>query len=99
MSNATALNNFEHSDNLCESSKSADILASEQQLALLMTGWISLGIILGGTVAFFSLEGAVTPFLQSTIMMCTVAGATVGAAVGQLVAGLTHVIFYGGLDE
>jgi len=38
-------------------------------------------------------------FLQSTVKMCTVASATVGAAAGQLVAGLTHVIAYGSLDE
>jgi hypothetical protein len=99
MSNATTANNFEHSDSICESSKSADVLASEQQSALLMAVCIPIGTLVGGTIGFFGLENAVGPFSQSTVMMCTLASATVGAAVGQLVAGLTHVIAYGSLDQ
>jgi hypothetical protein len=99
MSNANTVNSFEHSNNSCDSLKSANVLASEQQSAILMAACISVGTIAGGTIGFASLENAVGPFMSETVLWCTLTSAIVGAAVGQIVAGLTHVIAYGSLDE
>ena len=99
MSNASTVNSFEHSDNNCDSSKTTNVLASEQQSAILMTACITIGTIVGGMTGFTSLENAHGSFLPATVIWCTLTSAIVGAAVGQLVAGLTHVIAYGSLDE
>ena len=72
--------------------------SEESNAILYMQIWMTLGTVCGGALGYFEFTNAYGTYVPFVTLLSAVTGATVGAAVGQLIAGLFHVIAHRSLD-
>jgi uncharacterized membrane protein len=72
---------------------------TEQAAARLMTLWMVLGIVVGGYLGYLSLQSSAGTSLPATTLICAIAGSVVGAALGQIIGGLFHVVANDSLEN
>ena len=96
MSNV-AIQNYDNAA-VSDATDKSQVSAAEHESVRLMTLWMVLGVIVGGYLGYASLHATAGTSLPATTMICAIAGSVVGAALGQIIGGLMHVIAHGSLD-
>lgn len=90
--------------NVAMSDQSAPQLATsidatnEQTVLMYMVFWMTVGTLAGAYLGWLEFAKAPGTYLPAVTLISAVTGSVVGAAIGQLVAGLFHIIASKSLD-
>lgn len=76
----------------------ADTHSAESSAILYMQVWMTIGTVCGGALGYYNFVSANGSFIPFVTLLSALTGATVGAALGQLIGGMFHVIANRALD-
>ncbi|HEY9683082.1 MAG TPA: hypothetical protein V6C86_16005 [Oculatellaceae cyanobacterium] len=75
-----------------------DTHTAEDSAILYMQVWMTVGTLCGGALGYYNFVSANGSFIPFVTLLAALTGATVGAALGQLIGGMFHVIANRSLD-
>jgi hypothetical protein len=81
-----------------QAARSVSDITPEQTAVMYMTFWMTAGTIGGAYLGWLQFAQAPGDFLPAVVMISAVTGSVVGASIGQLIAGLFHIIANNALD-